>query len=278
MKQFTDLLQLSRRRVPLAAPPQPGFEIGSEASCWAADALNFHPDPKQAEILDAPDPHLLLLCTRQFGKTTLTALKALHFALRHPATLTVVASPTARRSGEWILTLRRFLETLGLPLRRDGIHPFSAVLPNRSRLIGLPGCIHSNRGYPAHLLIIDEAAFVDDELYRVLTPCLAATGGAQWLISSAGSELGFFYEQWHQSEISWRRFQVTADQCPRIRPEFLARERQLIGDASFEQEFFCRFQSPPEAPITRELLERTLDAAYRPINQGKPLWEDLCAR
>ena len=278
MKHWDELLRLRRRRAFAVAAPEPGFLVPENASFWVQNALNFTADPIQAAILDSVDPHLLLLCTRQFGKTTLTALKALHFALRHPATLTVVASPTARRSGEWIRTLRGFLELLDLPLRRDGIHPYSAVLPNRSRLIGLPGSIHNNRGYAAHLLIIDEAAFVDDALYRVLTACQAATNGAQWLISSAGPAAGFFYDQWNNQQVPWRRFCVTAAECPRISPQFLARERHLIGDAAFEQEFFCRFQSPPESPITRELLEKTLDAAYRPINQGKPLWDDLCAR
>ena len=236
-------------------------------------SLSFSPDPIQSAILDSPDPALLLLCTRQFGKTTLTAIKALHFALTHPDTLTVVAAPTARRSGEWIRLVHGFLAHLGLPVRGDRIHPFSAVLPNRSRLIGLPGAVNTNRGYPAHLLIVDEAAFVPDPGLPGphSLPRRHQRRPVAHLLRRPRVRL--LPHQWRESQIPWRRFQVTAAQCPRISPEFLARERLILGESAFQQEFFCQFQPGARFPITRDLLDAAIDASYRPITS---LWESVC--
>ncbi len=246
--------------------------VHPETALWAAASLNFQPDPIQTEILNHPAERLILLCTRQFGKTEITALKALHFALSHPGALVVVASPCERRSAEWLLRVTSFLRTLGIPHRRDRIHQFSAVLPNHARLIGLPGVADNNRGYPAHLLIFEEAAFVPDPLWKALTPSLVVTRGRLWLISSAGAQSGFFYRQWNEN--NWTRFCVTAEQCPRISPESLAEQRLLLGESDYRREFQCEFTSPGPQVISLEFLNRAFDPTVPSFNQGKPIWRE----
>ena len=261
--------------IPFPALPQSRSEATGcllSPSAWAAHALNFSPDPRQAEILDSPAHRLILLCSRQFGKTTISAIKALHFALNHPDSLTVVASPSLRRSAEFIRIVRRLLSTLHIQPKSDSIHPHSALLPNAARLIGLPGVIDNNRGYPAHLLIFEEAAIVPDEMFHVLTGSLAATNGALWLISSAGDQNGFFFDQWQNKEIEWTKFKIPATECPRISPEFLAQERLLIGEPAFNREFLCEFTSLGESILSRELLLSAIDPNYQAWNGGKPLW------
>lgn len=252
-------------------PPEPAPAPALSVSQWAAQSLHFHPDPRQAEILDAPAHRLILLCTRQFGKSTLSAVKALHFALHHPGSLTVVAAPNQRRSAEWIRLVRRFLHTLGLPARSDRIHPHSALLPNGARLVALPGVVDNNRGYPAHLLLFEEAAVIPDPMFEVLSGSLAATNGALWLISSAGADSGFFYTQWHHPQASWTRFKVTAPECPRISPEFLEQERLIVGDPVFRREFLCEFDTPGEKLLSRDLLLSAIDPSHKAWNGGRPL-------
>ncbi len=241
-------------------------------SHWAAQSLNFHSDPLQTQILDSPAHRLILLCTRQFGKSTLSAVKALHFALHHPDSLTVVAAPSLRRSAEWIRLVRRFLVTLSLKAKSDRIHPHSAVLPNGARLVALPGVVDNNRGYPAHLIVFEEAAVVPDPMFEVLTGSLAATNGALWLVSSAGPESGFFYEQWHNRNLPWTRFKITAPECPRISREFLEHERLAIGERAFNREFLCEFLPYGDQIISRQLLDAAESPHVKPWNGGKPLW------
>ena len=246
---------------------------------WCRTALDFTPDPVQAEILRSRAQRLLLCCTRQFGKSTITAIKALHHALVHRGSLVLAAAPTERQSGEWMRKTREFLGRLGLKARGDGQNALSLVLPNGSRLVGLPGVGANIRGFSkAALVLIDEAAYAPDELYQALHPMLAVSHGGLWLISTPGAQLGFFYEAWARAgalpadAAAWERFSVTAEQCPRIGAEFLAEQRIELGDEVFRREYLCEFVAGGEQLISRELIDAALDEDMRAFNGGRPLW------
>lgn len=172
-------------------------DVASDPVLWAQARLGFDPDPVQAEILRSAAKRLILCCTRQFGKSTITAIKALHHAFTHPGALVIAAAPTARQSGEWLEKARGFLSRLGVRSRSDGHNRLSLVLNNGSRLVSLPGVPGNIRGFSkASLVLIDEAAFVPDELYEALNPMLAVSRGGLWLMSTPGAQSGFFYEEW----------------------------------------------------------------------------------
>lgn len=62
-------------------------------------------------------------------------------------------------------------------------------LPNGSRIIGLPGMEATTRGFSAvSLLIVDEAARVDDELYKALQPMSTVRDGDVWLLSTPSAK------------------------------------------------------------------------------------------
>jgi hypothetical protein len=46
------------------------------------------------------------------------------------------------------------------------------------------------------LILIDEAARVDDAMYKALRPMLAVGQGDLWLMSTPYGKRGFFYECW----------------------------------------------------------------------------------
>lgn len=58
------------------------------------------PDPWQREVLRSDAQRLLLLCSRQSGKSTTTAVRALHEAIYRPPALVLLLSPTLRQSSE----------------------------------------------------------------------------------------------------------------------------------------------------------------------------------
>ena len=58
------------------------------------------PDPWQADLPRSRAQRALLLCTRQAGKSTVTAALALHEALYRPPALVLLLSPSLRQSGE----------------------------------------------------------------------------------------------------------------------------------------------------------------------------------
>ena len=146
----------------------------SNTAFFARQRLGFVPDAVQALVLDSRIRRGILNCTRQWGKSTVTAVKALHRGLAQEKSLVIVASPSERQSGEFLMKARGFARTMGLRTRGDGSNALSLVLPNGSRLVGLPGLEGTTRGFsnPA-LLLIDEASRVSDSLFDSLTPMLA---------------------------------------------------------------------------------------------------------
>jgi hypothetical protein len=66
---------------------------------FARTRLKFEPDERQIEVLRSEAKRGILNCTRQWGKSTIAAAKAVHRAFTRPKSLVLVASPTDRQSG-----------------------------------------------------------------------------------------------------------------------------------------------------------------------------------
>ena len=66
---------------------------------FARTRLGFEPDEQQAEVLRSEAKRGILNCTRQWGKSTVAAAKAVHRAYTRPGSLVLVASPSERQSG-----------------------------------------------------------------------------------------------------------------------------------------------------------------------------------
>src|SRR5262249_45073748 len=92
----------------------------------------------------------------------------------------------------------------------------------------------------ASLLCIDEAARVDDGLYFSVRPMLAVSRGRLLALSTPFGRRGWFYDEWFGPR-PWQRVQITAEQCPRITPAFLAEERKALGPRWYAQEYGCQF-------------------------------------
>lgn len=143
-----------------------------------AHSLGFKPDGWQRQVLTCSSKRLLLNCHRQSGKSTTSALLAIHTAVYHPKSLILLVSPSQRQSSE---LFRKVKEWLG----RIPNHPtlpvdngLSCEMDNGSRIISLPSNEATIRGFSGAALIIeDEASRVPDDLYRSIRPMLAISGG-----------------------------------------------------------------------------------------------------
>jgi hypothetical protein len=241
---------------------------------FARERLGFTPDPKQADILAGSNRRLLVNCSRQWGKSTVTAAKALHVALSRPESLVLIASPTLRQSGEFVRKVKSFMFRLGIRPRGDGYNPISVLFPNGSRIVGLPGENDGNiRGFSnVSLLVIDEASRVNDVLYQAARPMVIIGGGDIWLLSTPCGKRGFFYEEWVNGGDVWNRVSVPATECPRITPTLLEEERRILGEDMFRQEFMCEFVDGNGAVFDRDLVEM----AFSKFVPALEIKEDLC--
>jgi hypothetical protein len=235
---------------------------------FARMRLGLEPDDPQCEVLRSTSRRGILNCTRQWGKSTVSVAKALHRVLTVPKCLVLVASPGERQSGEWLEKAEEMLMHMGIPIRRDGKNKLSLRLPNRSRIVGLPGNEKKVRSYSAvSMLLIDEASRVDDSMYMALRPMLAVGDGDLWLMSTPNGKQGFFYESWAHGGDDWLRVSVPATECPRIPARFLEEHRSVMGKAWFQQEHMCEFVDGTVGVFDRAVVERALS------DDVEPLWE-----
>ncbi len=221
-----------------------------------AERAGIAPDPWQAEMLRSAAPRILLNCSRQSGKSTMTGCLAVHTALYEPGALVLLLSPALRQSGELFKKALAVYRSLGRPVPPASETALTLTLENGSRIVSLPGKEGTIRGFSGvRLLAIDEAAWVPDELYLSVRPMLAVSGGRLVALSTPHGTRGWFYEAWRGQE-PWERYEVPATSCPRISPAFLEEERRNMGDWWYSQEYGCVFAEAETQPFRREDVER----------------------
>ena len=119
-----------------------------DAAEWGREHLGFEPDRGQALVLGSASKRGLLNCTRQWGKSTIAAAKAVHHAYTEPKSLTLVVSPSARQSGEFVRKAAGFARLLGIRVKGDGDNSDLAGIPEPIADRGTAG----ERGHRAGIL------------------------------------------------------------------------------------------------------------------------------
>ena len=208
--------------------------------------------------LIAGNSRTILCWNRQAGKDMLLSLYALYLSLTVPRTQVVCVSPSDRQSKLWMVKVQDFafgkkeIQNLIVDKSKSEIS-----FTNGSRLTSVPGgmeAAYSIRGFSnVSLLIFNEAAYVNEDVFHGTTPFLAASGEAKIvLISTPFGTLGYYFRQW-ESDL-YAKSLVTADMCPHIRSEFLEDERKSMPALKYASEYECQFLSSQTAFFPTELL------------------------
>lgn len=234
------------------------------------EAAGIEPDPWQADFLTSRSTRLNLLCCRRAGKSTATAALVLCRALTRPRPPTepiLIFSPTERQS-EDLLRKVKFLDlAIGCPVPTIAASNSAIEYANGSRIISMPDSPRGVVGFSPPLIVIDEAAKVSDELYLSIRPMLF-DGSGLILLSTAYGQRGFFFDIWNDKDGRLKVFEhrrITAYECPRMTPEFLAEERIEMGDRWFRQEYECRFEAGCDAVFSPEAIARAMSDEVEPL-------------
>jgi len=233
-----------------------------------AQKVGIVPDGWQGNFLRSSAERVLLNCSRQSGKSTMSAVIALHRALYHPGSLVLCLAPALRQSQELFAKVASLYRDLGRPVAPQGERKLSLELENGSRIITLPGSEKTIRGYSgAALLLVDEASRVEDGLYYAIRPMLAVSGGSLMMLSTPFGKRGVFYEEWTSGE-GWERYEVPASECPRIPATFLEEEQVALPSWVFRQEYGCSFEETEDQVFTTEMIERAVTPEVAPLFGG----------
>lgn len=144
--------------------------------------------------------------------------------------------------------------------------------PSRPR-ITLPGSEKTIRGFSgAALLLVDEAARVDDALYFAVRPMLAVSGGSLVMLSTPYGKRGVFYEEWTREpggdNSAWERYEVSASECPRISEAFLEEEREALPPWVYRQEYECSFEETDDQVFATDLIDSAVSPDVTPLFGG----------
>jgi hypothetical protein len=242
---------------------------------FTVERLKFDPDPWQARVLRSRRKRQLLNCSRQSGKSTTIAAKGLQTALyrRKPngaATLTLIISPSENQSLETFDKVRGFLKQSGVDGRRERLekdNAHSLRFASGARIVALPGSARTARGYSPDLLIVEEAAHIEDDeaFFTAIQPMIAATDGDMILMSTPNGKRGRFYREWKDGGDQWERHTITAYECPRIKREFLQQEKRSMGELRFRQEYLCEFVEAEGQLIRQADIDRLLTGRVAPL-------------
>jgi cytochrome c-type biogenesis protein CcmE len=212
----------------------------SEEAVEFARTVGIHPDPWQVDVLTSKHPRKILCCGRQTGKSTVAAVLAIHKALTRPGSTVLIVAPGERQAKLLFSKAATIYKRAGYPLPAHSERRTGLELSNGSVIEALPAVERTTRGYSVDLLLVDEAAAVQDLDYHGILPALIATQGEQVLLSTPRGKRGFFHEIWHGGD-AWQRVMVRSDETPRIREEDLEVFRQTMPEQFFRQEFYCEF-------------------------------------
>ena len=228
-------------------------------------AAGMPPDPWQERVLTTDAAQMLLLCCRQAGKSSVSAALALSTALLVPDSPVLILSPSDRQSAELFRKVVALYDACGRPVPASSRTARRLELSNGSRVVSLPGTERTVRGFSeVSLLVIDEAARVDDALYYAVRPMLAVSGGRLVALSTPYGKRGWFHDEWHGEGI-WERVRVPATECPRIPADFLAQEKRSLGERWFRQEYLCDFAETVDAVFAWEDIERACRDDIEPL-------------
>lgn len=235
-----------------------------------ARRAGLEPDPWQASLLRSRARETILLCSRQAGKSTVSALLAVDEALHRPPALVLLLAPALRQSQELFRKVKATLDAVGAA----GVRQASALsleLDNGSRIVSLPGSEATIRGYSGvALLVVDEASRVPDALYMAVRPMLAVSGGRIVLLSTPFGRRGFFFHEYEEGGPGWQRVRITAHDVPRISEAWLEAERDRIGDWWYRQEYLCEFVETDDQVFGYDLVTAALSEDVQPLFKAVP--------
>src|SRR4051794_12654954 len=95
---------------------------------WASEKLGLDLDGWQGDLLRSTSDRILLNCSRQSGKSTMSAVIALHRALYYPGSLVLCLAPALRQSQELFAKIAGFYRDLDRPVSPLGERKLSLEL------------------------------------------------------------------------------------------------------------------------------------------------------
>lgn len=230
-------------------------------------AIGVEPFDYQKKILDSDSDRRVFVAGRQVGKSRTCAWMALHHALSHRNHTVLITADALRQSSELFSQLRSEMNEAGISDDLWGVERDTQTViefNNGSRILCLPtGRDGSNiRGYTADMIIVDEAAFIDDAIFEdVLWPMTFVTDGTIVLASTPWGSSGFFYESADKADdpdSDWMKVQVSSYDNPRIDHDQIEEFKEGKTQRQIRQEVLGQFVDEADTFFPASLVRQCM--------------------
>jgi len=212
--------------------------------------LGEDPDGWQCEVMQAVadgETQITIRSGRQVGKTTELAWLSMWFLMVHRDARVLVTAPSSGQLEDaYIPEFKKWVNTLPPELRDcwtikaerfefkfDPRQPFENFITIKTARKDSPESMQGMNA-PNVLVLVDEAAAVDDALFESLSGSLSGNRGKTclFLTGNPNRTSGFFYESHTVEAESWKTFHVSSEQCSRVSESWIGRMKRKYGDDS----------------------------------------------
>lgn len=249
-------------------------KLASSPTLYAEQILGLKPFPYQVRLLEDKSKRIVACMGRQSGKTTTIAIKAIFFADTNPNTTVLITSPSLRQSMIMFDKIANFIySTAHFHNKIARMTRTLIQFQNGSRIIALPCSENLLRGYTAHMVICDEAAFMPEEIItQIIFPMLSTTDGYAIFLSTPWGKNHFFYRAFINPAYSVHK--VKSSECPLIKPEFLAEMKQNMTKEAYIMEYEAEFAEASNSYFSQDLIRTCIDPNLELINENQILEEN----
>lgn len=224
----------------------------------------FAAEDWQANLMRTMARRVLVRCSRQVGKTTTTAWKALHVATYTPGALVLIISPALRQSTEMLKTIKSMHRAVGAArLVKD--NESEMEFSNGSRIVSLPGVEGTIRGFAgANLIVLDEAARIDDDILASAMP-MVASDGAIWALSTPWGRRGWFFDLHDTTGNGWERHTITCYESGQWDPSRIAEMKASVGRFTFASDYECVFGDTDSQLFSLDDIRAAFTPSVQPL-------------
>lgn len=206
--------------------------------------FNWIPHKGQKEFLNCSSKIKICACGRRWGKTEMCAYDIAYYFLNYDNIIQMIISPTYNQSKIMFQTLTNILFDIeGIEIKQT---PYPTIKLENNIISARTADNNGNnlRGAKAHRIIIDEAAYIqNDVIYEVISPMLADYDGDLIMISTPNGKNHFyeFFKKGQVGDTEITSFQYRSLDNPYISKKYIEKQKESLCERSYQTEYEANF-------------------------------------
>lgn len=214
-----------------------------------------HPHSNQKKIIQAiNDPaykYIIVACGRQFGKSKLLKAVGVKYCITEKNIIVLYATPKVSQAEKVYTEIVNEFAGKNLIKSANKSRGQAVIEFNNGSqmLFRSSGQGNALRGITTHYVILDETAFINEEVIKEVILPMMLVAGKKMIVASTPFGKNLFYK-WYNQGISkdkdyekWCSFKFTSYDNPYAQADELRNLKLELSEAEFRQEVLCEFVS-----------------------------------